>query len=159
MNEFTIEVPPLRERREDIPYLAKLFLDITNAELNKNVRGFSESAIKDLMVFDWPGNVRQLRSTIRRAVLMADDLITEKHLDIMKRLTKTISAFSLKNQGILSKNLSLKEIVRQNTIAVEREVLVQTLNHTGGNKAKAARMLQIDYKTIHTKIKRLGLEH
>jgi len=157
LNEFTITVPPLRERKEDIYYLVKRFLDITNAELNKNVKGFSESAIKDLMAFDWPGNVRQLRSTIRRAVLMADDLITEKHLDIMKRLPKIISTFSLKNQGISSKNMSLKKIVRQNTIAVERQVLEQALKTTGGNKARAARMLQIDYKTIHTKIKQLGI--
>jgi len=157
LNEFTITVPPLRERKEDIHYLVKRFLDITNAELNKNVKGFSESAIEDLMAFDWPGNVRQLRSTIRRGVLMADDLITEKNLDIMKRMPKTISAFSLKNQEILSKNLSLKEIVRQNTKAIERQILKQALNHTGGNKAKAARMLQVDYKTIHTKIKQLGI--
>jgi len=157
LNEFTITVPPLRERKEDIHYLVKRFLDITNAELNKNVKGFSESAIEDLMAFDWPGNVRQLRSTIRRGVLMADDLITEKNLDIMKRLSKPILTFSLKNQGILSKNMSLKEIVRQNTNAIERQILKQALNHTGGNKAKAARMLQIDYKTIHTKIKQLGI--
>jgi len=157
LNEFTITVPPLRERKEDIRYLVKRFLDITNAELNKNVKGFSESAIEDLMAFDWPGNVRQLRSAIRRAVLMADDLITEKHLDIMKRPSNSIPTFSLKNQGILSKNLSLKEILRQNTKAIERQILKQALNHTGGNKAKAARMLQIDYKTIHTKIKQLGI--
>jgi len=157
LNEFTITVPPLRERKEDIHYLVKRFLDITNAELNKNVKGFSESAIEHLMAFDWPGNVRQLRSTIRRAVLMADDLITEKHLDIMKRLSKPILTFPLKNQGILSKNMSLKEILRQNTKAIERQILKQALNHTGGNKAKAARMLQIDYKTIHTKVKQLGI--
>jgi len=157
LNEFTITVPPLRERKEDIPYLAKRFLDITNAELNKNVKGFSESAIETLLAFAWPGNVRQLRSAIRRAVLMADDLITEKHLDIMKQLSKPISAFSLKNKGILSKNMPFKEILRQNTKAIERQILEQALNHTGGNKAKAARMLQIDYKTIHTKIKQLRI--
>jgi len=157
LNEFTITVSPLRERKEDIPYLAKRFLDITNAELNKNVKGFSESAIETLLAFAWPGNVRQLRSAIRRAVLMADDLITEKHLDIMKQLSKPISAFSLKNKGILSKNMPFKEILRQNTKAIERQILEQALNHTGGNKAKAARMLQIDYKTIHTKIKQLRI--
>jgi len=75
----------------------------------------------------------------------------------MKRPSNSIPTFSLKNQGILSKNLSLKEILRQNTKAIERQILKQALNHTGGNKAKAARMLQIDYKTIHTKIKQLGI--
>ncbi len=84
LNEFAISIPPLRERKEDIPYLAKRFLDITNNELKKNVQGFSEYCLKALLSYNWPGNVRQLRSTIRRAVLLADDLITEKHLDIKR---------------------------------------------------------------------------
>jgi DNA-binding NtrC family response regulator len=156
LSEFTITVQPLRERKEDIYYLAKRFLDITNAELNKNVKGFSESAIKDLMAFDWPGNVRQLRSTIRRAVLLADDIITEKHIDI-ERYAMPGLIFNQKTQKVPLGNRSLKEIVRNNTLAVERGVLIQALKYTGGNKAKAARMLQIDYKTIHTKVKQLGI--
>ena len=71
LNEFAIAIPPLRERKEDIPYLAKAFLDTTNQELNKNVSGFSKGAIESLLNYGWPGNVRQLRSVIRRAVLMA----------------------------------------------------------------------------------------
>jgi DNA-binding NtrC family response regulator len=82
LNEFTITIPPLRERQEDIPYLAKRFLDMANIELKKGVRGFSESALNSLFSYTWPGNVRQLRSSIRRAALLADDLITEKHLDL-----------------------------------------------------------------------------
>jgi len=156
LNEFTIKTPSLRERREDIPYLAKRFLDLTNRELSKNVKGFSESAVERLIAFDWPGNVRQLRSTIRRAVLLATEIITEEHLDL-----KTVSlpdlAFTSKVQGMPWKNLSLKEIVRRHTIAVEREVLCQVLKYTGWNKAKASRILQADYKTIHNKVKQLGI--
>jgi two-component system nitrogen regulation response regulator GlnG len=81
LNEFSIVVPSLRERKEDIPYLAKKFLDSANAELKKNVKGFSESALNVLFNYTWPGNVRQLRSTIRRATLLADEMIAEKHLD------------------------------------------------------------------------------
>ena len=77
-------VPSLRERKEDIPYLAKRFLDIANIELKKEVRGFSGSALNVLFTYNWPGNVRQLRSTIRRAALLADDMITEKHLDLKR---------------------------------------------------------------------------
>jgi DNA-binding NtrC family response regulator len=72
LNEFSIVVPSLRERREDIAYLAKKFLDSANLELQKNVREFSEPAMNLLFHCDWPGNVRQLRSTIRRAALLAD---------------------------------------------------------------------------------------
>lgn len=154
VNEFTITVPPLRERKEDIYYLAKRFLDITNAELNKDVKGFSESAIEILLTFDWPGNVRQLRSIIRRAVLSANDIITEKHIDI-ERYTMPVLISNQKTQKVPFGNLSLKEIVRRNTLALEREVLSKALRYAGGNKAEAARILKIGYKTIHTKVKQL----
>ena len=156
LNEFTITIPPLRERKEDIPYLAKRFLDTANIELNKRVKGFSKSALNVLFSYNWPGNVRQLRSIIRRATLMADGMITEKDLDL-KRVPVPGLAFTPKVQGMPWKDLSLKQIVGQSTTAVEREVLNQVLKFTGGNKAKAARLLQIDYKTIHTKLRKLGI--
>ena len=156
LNEFTITIPPLRERKEDIPYLAKRFLDNANLELNKQVKGFSETALNTLFAYNWPGNVRQLRSIIRRAALLADDLITEKHLEL-KRVDVPGMAFTPKVQGAPWKNLSLKEIVQQSITAVEREVFTQVLRQTGGNKAKAARLLQVDYKTIHEKVKKLGI--
>ncbi|HEY9074774.1 MAG TPA: sigma-54 dependent transcriptional regulator [Desulfobaccales bacterium] len=156
LNEFTISIPPLRERKEDIPYLAKRFLDITNNELKKNVQGFSECCLEALLSYPWPGNVRQLRAVIRRAVLLADDLITEKYLDI-KRAPVPGLAFSPKVDGVPWRELSLKEIVHRSVITVEREVLTQALKYTGGNKAKAARLLQIDYKTIHQKLKQFSI--
>ena len=156
LNEFTITVPPLRERKDDIPYLAKRFMDLTNKELQKNVKGFSEYCLEALLSYNWPGNVRQLRSVIRRAVLLADDLITEKHLEI-KRAPVPGLAFTPKIQGTPWDELSLREIVHRSVVTVEREVLVQVLKHTRGNKAKAARLLQIDYKTIHTKLKQFGI--
>jgi two-component system nitrogen regulation response regulator GlnG len=156
LNEFSIGVPPLRERKEDIPYLAKRFLDLANIELKKNVRGFSESALNVMFNYPWPGNVRQLRSTIRRAALLADEMITEKDLDL-KRVPVPGLAFTPKVEGTPWKGLSLKEIVDQSTTAVEREVLTQVLRNTGGNKAKAARLLKMDYKTIHVKLRKLGI--
>jgi DNA-binding NtrC family response regulator len=156
LNEFSITVPPLRERKEDIPYLAKRFLDLANAELRKNVKGFSGSALDMLLDYPWPGNVRQLRSTIRRATLLADEEITNKHLDLKKVSVPGLTLIP-KVQGMQWQRLSLQEIVQRSVDQVEREVLVQVLNHAGGNKAKAARLLQIDYKTMHTKLKRLGI--
>ena len=156
LNEFTISIPPLRDRKEDIPYLAKRFLDNANNELSKQVKGFSETALNTLFAYNWPGNVRQLRSIIRRAALLADDLITEKHLEL-KRVDVPGMAFTPKVQGAPWKNLSLKEILQQSIMAVEREIFTQVLKQTGGNKAKAARLLQVDYSTIHGKVKRLGI--
>ncbi|HUT04001.1 MAG TPA: sigma-54 dependent transcriptional regulator [bacterium] len=158
LKEFTIRVPPLRERRDDIPYLAKRFLDIANAELDKNVKGFSEGALETLLDYPWPGNVREFRSTIRRAVLLADEIITKGHLDVRKRsYPVSWDVGPQMKRGLLEK-ASLKTIVRESTAAVEREVLTRTLQSTGGNKAKAARILRIDYKTIHTKVKKLGIQ-
>jgi two-component system nitrogen regulation response regulator GlnG len=156
LNEFTITIPPLRERKEDIPYLAKRFLDNANLELNKQVKGFSETALNTLFAYNWPGNVRELRSIIRRAALLADDLIAEKHLEL-ERADVPGMAFAPKVQGAPWKNLSLREILQQSISTVEREVFTQVLKQTGGNKAKAARLLQVDYKTIHEKVKKLGI--
>jgi DNA-binding NtrC family response regulator len=156
LNEFTITIPPLRERREDIPYLAKRFLDITNRELQKNVQGFSKYCLEALLSYNWPGNVRQLRAVIRRAVLLADDLVTEKHLEI-KRAPVPGLAFTPRVDGTPWREMSLKEIVHRSVVTVEREVLARALKFTGGNKAKAARLLQIDYKTMHYKLKQFSI--
>jgi DNA-binding NtrC family response regulator len=156
LNELVILIPPLRQRKEDIPYLAKRFLDITNIELNKNVKKFSETALQSLIDFSWPGNVRQLRSIIRRAVLLADDIITVMCLD--KEITSMPGAYSIpKIQPMPWEDMSLKEIVKHHTWFVEREVLNRAMKFSGGNKAKAARLLKIDYKTIHKKIKKLKI--
>jgi DNA-binding NtrC family response regulator len=157
LNEFTITVCPLRKRKEDIPYLAKRFLDLANLELRKNVRGFSETALDALIEYPWPGNVRQLRSTIRRATLLADELVSEKELDLRAAPVSELELTPGAAKGTPWQGLSLQEIVERSVIAVEREVLTKVLRYTGGNKAKAARLLQIDYKTIHTKLKKLGI--
>ena len=157
LSEFTICVPALRERKEDIPYLAKRFLDLANIELNKIIAGFTDAAVETLMSYDWPGNVRQLRSVIRRATLVARDEITEKDLSI-KRAEVPGLAFSPKVHGTPWKNASLSEIVQQSVLAVEKEVLNEVLRFTGGNKARAARLLQVDYKTVHTKVKKFGIQ-
>jgi DNA-binding NtrC family response regulator len=154
LNELVIAIPPLRERSEDILYLANRFLELTNAELKKSVGGFTRAATEALLAYNWPGNVRQLRSTIRRAALLADDVITEKHLDLGQRPGQ---AFHAAPPVLPWRQLPLKEIVRRSTIAVEREVLTQALSLTRGNKAKASRLLQIDYKTIQSKIKEYGI--
>lgn len=158
LSEYTIHVPALRERKDDIPYLAKRFLDMANIELKKMITGFTDEAVEMLMAYNWPGNVRQLRSVIRRAALVAGETITANDLSI-KRSSVPGLAFSPKIQGTPWKNSSLSEIVKQSVFAVEREVLNEVLRFTGGNKARAARLLQVDYKTIHTKVKKFGIQH
>jgi transcriptional regulator with GAF, ATPase, and Fis domain len=166
LNEYTITLPPLRERREDIPYLAKRFMDIANIELSKSIRGFSPSATEAMMAYRWPGNVRQFRSVVRRAVLLAEDLIAEEHLGLSTRsgskacelLTEDERTVLFSTSGKGQDDLSLREIVHSNTIHVERTAIVHVLRRTGGNKAKAARLLQVDYKTLHSKVKMYGIQ-
>ncbi len=154
LNEFTIKVPALRERKEDIPYLANRFLKMTNNELEKTVTGISSSAMQVIMDYHWPGNVRQLKATIRRAVLLADEEIQEYHLGLVTTTEPPKTNFPhLENKPW--HKYSLKEIIKQHTEVLEREVIQHVLEETQGNKAQAARVLQIDYKTLHNKLKQL----
>ena len=178
--EFTIHVPPLRERREDLVFLVNRRVTLTNQELGLNVREISTAAWERIHAYDWPGNVRELHNVIRRAVLLVadpDGVITPEHLGDLgastgfeRRCMRSGAAHS--SPGRISDAhlwsgtgarppsrewLGLKEIVQRAVREVERSALVQALERAKGNKAAAARLLQIDYKTIHTKLKVYGL--
>lgn len=156
LNEFTLRIPALRDRKEDIVHLANRFLDVTNCELDKRVKELSPGAVGALLSYPWPGNVRQLRATIRRAVLLADDVVTEEHLDIAHANIGIFPAgrFPVRVQEMAAELRSLRQIVAQSTEAVERAAIVEALRRCQGNKAKAARLLQVDYKTLQLKIKK-----
>ena len=155
LSEYLIRVPPLRERREDIMFLAERFLRATNRELGKDVEGFSDSVIQLLLTYDWPGNVRELRNVIRGAVLLAEKVIGPGELRLRTDASRMPpSSTDSHSEG----QLSLKEIVLHSTVQIERSILAQALRRAGGNKAKAARMLGIDYKTIHTKMRQYGIQ-
>jgi two-component system nitrogen regulation response regulator GlnG len=155
LNEFGIRVPPLRERKEDILFLAKRFLDLTNRELAKGVAGLSGRAVEQLLAFHWPGNVRQLRSTMRRAVLLADTVIDVEHLGLSEEPRQRREPWACVGA---ESGIPLRHLVSRATVTVERAALLQALKKTGWNKSWAARLLQIDNKTMHSKLKRYGLK-
>ena len=155
LSQYSLTVPPLRERREDIVFLAHRFLHETNRELDKQVLGFSERALGVMLGCDWPGNVRELRNVIGGAVLLAEETIGLEHLHLRAAPGASLPA---ENNAGGDGSLSLREIVQRSVIQIERTLLVEMLQRTGGNKAKAARMLGIDYKTIHTKIRLYGMK-
>ena len=157
LSEFTLLIPPLRDRKEDIEHLANRFLQATNAELNKNLPGFSDAALQVLLNNDWPGNVRQLRSVVRSAVLRAHDWITPSNL-ILGDSAAEDQASPTEMPEFNLNGASLKELVRRKTVEVERQALTEALKKTGGNKAKAARLLQIDYTTMHAKLKQYAIK-
>lgn len=152
LNEFTIRMPPLRERPEDIEPLAQRFIDEANIELKKEVRGLSPEAVSVLMRHSWPGNVRELRNVIRRATLLSQDRIGIEHLSGLGSLSEASPTHS-SAEGPLSEGLSLKEVVQRATAQVEKDTIERVLRLTKGNKSQAARLLQNDYKTLHYKIK------
>jgi two-component system nitrogen regulation response regulator GlnG len=139
-------------------------MDIANIELSKSVKGFSPPAIEAMLAYHWPGNVRQLRSVARRAVLMAEDIITEEHLGLRLKVRELSVEDKLAELTCSPTNgrgwgdLPLREIVRSNKVHVERMAIARALRRTGGNKTKAARFLQVDCKTLHSKVKEYGIQ-
>jgi len=177
LSEYTIRLPALRDRKEDLVFLVTRFLSQTNKELGKQVQGLTDTSWGLIQRYDWPGNARELRNLLRRAVLLCDDpegLIAPEGLNMVngrvsppRRIESEKSGHSCPLAGgaqacpfhgpteLLSSgaDLSLTELTHQLTNRVEREILVHVLAITHGNKAQAARMLHIDYKTIHSKLK------
>ncbi len=151
LNEFVISLPPLRERKEDIPVLAKHFLNEANQELSKKIKGFSAEAMKSLLNYHWPGNVRELRNAIKKGVLMADSHYI-KRADLVF-LDDTAPFKKINFEQDIEKGASLKKILKEATEKIEQEAIKQALAKAGGNKTKAAKILKITRPTLYSKIK------
>ena len=153
LNEFHINLPPLRERKEDISALAKYFLDEANQELNKKIKGFCGETMKFFLNYSWPGNVRELKNLVKKAVLLSDtEEISLEHLSINHSIGATSMA-ALQNTLELQENFSFKDITRE----FEKGVIKDALAKAGGNKIKAAKILHINRKALYRKLKSLGL--
>ena len=169
LNEFKIELLKLTERKEDIPILAKYFLDEANSEFNKKVNGFSIDAMKFLLNYPWPGNVRELRNIIRRAVLLAESdsielgnfstnnlKLSKGEIDPTKPLDKSRPFYFeeiLSSKKGRDKGASFEEITQE----FEKDLIKEALEEAGGNKSKAGEILKMNKKTLYRKIKALQL--
>ena len=144
---ITINLPPLRERGEDILLLANLFLKRFSEQFNKKVRGFSTSSIDLLNSYDWPGNVRELENKIQRAVIMSDTPVLEPDsLGFAERPASQRTSTAMEG-------LSLKDARDR----VERDMIVAAIRTNGGNIAKAAEALGISRPTLYDLVKKHGL--
>jgi two-component system response regulator HydG len=154
-NEFSINLPPLRNRRQDIPPFADFFLQRTNDELGKDVTGFEAEVIQMFMNYSWPGNLREFRNVVRRAVLLTQgDLITAKTLpwEITNTNPLTATPEPLKKEetpGVIKKDIGLKGAASK----AEYETIMNVLKEVKFNKKKAAEVLNIDRKTLYNKLK------
>ncbi|MRT92449.1 sigma-54 dependent transcriptional regulator [Ancylomarina sp. 16SWW S1-10-2] len=148
LNEFKISVPALRERKEDIRLFADNFLKLSNDELNKNITDFSDEFILKLKAYNWPGNLRELRNVVRRALLLSPGESVE-----ISALPPEILHYQ-ESTSIADSTTDLKLI----QASTERDKIIDILREVNNNKSKAARLLNIDRKTLYSKMKQYGIE-
>jgi DNA-binding NtrC family response regulator len=167
LNVISIHLPPLRERKEDVPLLIDRFLEQFCRENNKPPRRFTHAAMKLLMDYDWPGNVRELENAVERAVVLSVDESMDADLlpesvrtrEVVKGVRLQLAEFLSPLPGeagsrSASPGPSLFEILEE----VERRIIVEMLERTGWNQTEAAEHFQIPLSTLNQKIKRLGIE-
>ena len=165
-NEFSIEVPPLRERRGDIMLFAHHFLMLTNAELEKNVQSFSPEVEQILCNYVWYGNLRELKNVIKRATLLTDgEEIETKSLPFeiahfsKLQFDEPVAASRNKVEPVATVNplsktpVSYENKLKSANIDAEYEVILEALKQANFNKSKAAKLLNIDRKTLYNKMK------
>ncbi|QUT77083.1 Regulatory protein AtoC [Bacteroides salyersiae] len=142
IKEYTLNIPPLRECREDIMPLADFFLKLANEELDRQVKGFDAEARKQLLAHPWGGNVRELKGTVRSAVLFTDgDVITADKLEFEKSLLSGEASLSLKN------------------VEMEKKKIIRALEQTDGNRSLAALLLGIGRTTLYNKMQEYGIKY
>lgn len=152
ISEYMIRLLPLRHRKEDIEFLAQRCIVQANSELRRAIRGVSRGALQLLSSYDWPGNVRELRNVIRRATLIAEDVVEAEHVARWMK-PRTSEAAVPSDASSKSPATGLRDMVRQATCRVERDAIFAALRSVRGNKAAAARILHIDYKTLQAKLR------
>ena len=145
ISTIKIKVPPLRERLDDVPLIAKHFLERFNLQYNKDIRGFAQETVMRLLRYSWPGNIRELESVIERAVLFCpgSQLLPECLPEEFQR-----ARFS--NSFVIPPLVPMEEI--------EREAILQTLERTSGNVRRSAQILRFPRPTFYRKLKKLGIK-
>jgi len=146
ISTIKIRVPPLRERLEDVPLIAKHFLERFNTQYEKNIRGLSQEALLCLLRYSWPGNIRELESVVERAVLFCsgNHLLPECLPEEFQRARFSSSSF------VIPPLVPMEEI--------EREAILQTLARTSGNVRRSAQILQFPRPTFYRKLKKFGIK-
>lgn len=150
LNRMPIHVPSLRERKQDIPSIAKHLLVKLNKEFGRNVEDFSKSAIESLLLYDWPGNLRELENVISRAMIFleAQDRVIEEH-----HLPKSILAIS----ELAQEDVQIGTLAEQMDV-MEKKVLLNALQVCGGNKSQTAKKLNISLRTLYYKLEKFQLD-
>lgn len=154
LNVIPIHIPPLRERKEDIPLLAGHFLARYSRQMAKNVTTIGKEAMEFLTAYDWPGNVRELENTIQRSVALARENRIDPGDLVIKMRTGTPAA-ALMTRGFPQDGLDLEKRLGE----LERNYIVQALERTGGNVTRAAKLLNTSFRSLRYRISKLGIKN
>ena len=146
LNEFTVSVPPLRERSDELIVFANHFCQQAAREFEKQINGFSDEVLKIFEYYDWPGNLRELRNVIRRAVLLSKNNIIERSVIPPEIIEQS------KNEGSVNCFSDAKDMA-------EKQMIEEALRKVKNNKTKAARLLGIDRKTLYNKLQKLKIDY
>jgi len=148
LNVVALSMPPLRERREDIPLLAQHFLEMFSEKNRKQLKGFTPQAMDRLLKYNWPGNVRELMNAVERGVVLStSEYLDEEELPLI--LDDRTLPGEIFSEDAIKMEMPLDE--------VEKATILRTLDLTGGNKSEAARRLGITRRTLHKKLKLYGV--
>jgi transcriptional regulator with PAS, ATPase and Fis domain len=152
LNIFNVVIPPLRERKEDIPVLVEYFMKKFNEEMNLNISDLSKQALDQLTNYEWPGNIRDLQNAIQSAMILArDGVITSEHLPMRVKGYNNTDISKPDTSAGLDENLKII-----NT-RVEKQLILEALNKCNYNRTETAELLQISRKTLFNKMRQYGL--
>jgi len=152
LNVISLKLPPLRERKEDIPLLVKHFLKKHSAQLSLPVESISQEALAALVSYDWPGNIRELENCIERAIILSG----ESEIGITNLPKAVLGNTDVQQQTVVDpEDLSIKNHSR----ALEERLIRAALGETGGNRTQAAKLLEISHRTLLYKLKEYELEN
>jgi DNA-binding NtrC family response regulator len=158
LSVFPVTIPPLRDRREDVPLLARHFVERTGGELGRKALSLSDRALEVLCAHQWPGNVRELQNALERAVILADgDAIQPGHLNLSSHAVP--AAPPADPWDSIDLDGSLADVTARVVAEAERRKIQRAMRDAGGDKGRAADLLQVGYKTLTAKMKDLGLEN
>jgi len=151
---LSLHLPPLRERKEDIPLLFEYLIQKFNKQLDKDIKGVSKACSKYMKDYTWPGNVRELESVLYEAMVMSDSSLIREE-DLPARITE-METFEA--EDIIEQGRPLNETIHKLSESVEKRLIQKALLATGGNKTNAAQRLGISRKTLFNKMSQYGLQ-
>jgi DNA-binding NtrC family response regulator len=149
LNDITVRVPALRERREDIPILAQHFLSVFSRQMDKRLKGFAPEVLRVFLNYEWRGNVRELEKAVKRMVVLADEGDT---------LGLALLPAELREGGTAEPERVAGRALRSSVALLERRMIAEALERVRWNKARASRELGLSYPTLLAKIRTLKIE-